>query len=212
MKVVLISDTHNREIDLPEGDVLIIAGDLTKNGTKSQISMFNDWIAGHSHKYKHKPVAVAGNHDFMFETDRSRAESLLTSCVYLEDQMLVLDGKKIYGSPWTPTFFNWAFMKDRGEQIRHYWDLIPDGLDLLITHGPPWGILDDVGRHAKQHVGCEELLRVLTEELKSPPRFHAFGHIHEGHGCHITDKTWYYNVSVCDEEYQPTNPATVIEI
>lgn len=211
MKLVLISDTHNREIELPEGDVLIIGGDLTKSGTRSQITMFNEWISRESHKFKHKPIAVAGNHDFMFETDREMAERLLPSCVYLEDELLVLDGKKIYGSPWTPTFFNWAFMKDRGADIRERWDLIPDGLDLLVTHGPPWGILDEVVR-SKHHVGCEELRTVLTKDMQVPPRFHAFGHIHEGHGTHVTDKTTFCNVSICDEDYMPTNPPTVIEI
>ena len=211
MKVVLISDTHNREIELPPGDVLIVAGDLTKSGTRSQITMFNDWIARESYKFKHRPIAVAGNHDFMFQTDRAVAESLLPSCVYLEDQLLVLDGKKIYGSPWTPTFFNWAFMKDRGSEIRKYWERIPEGLDLLVTHGPPWGILDEVVR-SKRNVGCEELRNVLMQEMQAPPRFHAFGHIHEGHGMHVADKTTFYNVSICDEDYLPTNLPTVIEI
>jgi Icc-related predicted phosphoesterase len=208
MKVVLISDMHNREIDLPPGDLLVVGGDLTNTGSVDQLTRFNNYIAKHAHKYKHKPLAVAGNHDFLFEKDRAEAETILSSCQYIEDTEVIIDGVRIYGSPWTPMFHSWAFMKDRGEPIRRYWEMIPDGLDLLVTHGPPWGILDDAG----SHVGCEELLQVVTQELRVPPRFHAFGHIHEGYGSYITEKTAFYNVSVCDRMYLATNAPTVLEI
>lgn len=208
MKIVAISDTHSHEIDLPEGDLLIVAGDFTNTGTQRQVERFNSYLEKQSWKFEHKPLVIAGNHDFLFERNRELAESLLPAGSYIEDKLVVVDGIKIFGSPWTPTFFNWAFMRDRGEPIRQFWDLIPDGLDLLVTHGPPWGILDFCGQHA----GCEELLKIVTKELARPPRFHIFGHIHEGHGAQTTDNTTFLNVAICDEHYRPVNGVTVFDI
>lgn len=208
MRIVAISDTHNREVELPEGDLLLVAGDVSGRGTPSQITLFNSYLEKQSAKFKHKPLVIAGNHDFLFQEDRNFAESLLTAGSYIEDSLVIVDGVKIYGSPWTPTFYDWAFMRDRGAPIRHYWDLIPEGIDLLVTHGPPYGILDDCG----DHVGCSDLLEVVTRELAQPPRFHIFGHIHEGHGLFETERTLFYNVSICDRAYQATNPPTVIDL
>jgi len=208
MRIVAISDTHNHEVDLPEGDLLIVAGDVSGRGTESQITRFNSYLEKHTSKFKHKPIVIAGNHDFLFQDDRATAESLLTAGVYVEDELVTLDGIKIYGSPWTPTFFDWAFMRDRGAPIRKYWELIPEGLDLLVTHGPPHGIMDFCG----ENVGCSDLLDVVTKELRHPPRFHLFGHIHEGHGKVLTEKTAFYNVSICDHAYKPINPVTIIDL
>jgi len=208
VKVVFISDTHNHEPDLPSGDLLIVAGDVTNTGTENQVQRFNAYLEKHASKYKHKPIVVAGNHDFLFQRNRARAEELLTAATYIEDNEVIIDGIRIYGSPWTPTFHGWAFMKDRGSSLRRMWDLIPEGLDILVTHGPPWGILDDCG----SHVGCEELRTVVTKELVEPPRVHVFGHIHEGYGSHITEKTAYYNVAICDRHYMPVNKVTVVEV
>ncbi|MDZ4834566.1 MAG: metallophosphatase domain-containing protein [Candidatus Melainabacteria bacterium] len=208
MRIVAISDTHNHEVDLPTGDLLIVAGDVSGTGTFSQLTRFNTYLEKQAPKFKHKPLVIAGNHDFLFQKDRAAAESLLSAGVYIEDELSIIDGFKIYGSPWTPTFYDWAFMEDRGEPIRKYWDLIPEGLDLLVTHGPPLGILDFCG----QNVGCADLLAVVTKELAAPPRFHIFGHIHEGHGEFVTEKTKFYNVSICDVNYHPTNPVTIIDL
>ncbi|MBX9671337.1 MAG: metallophosphatase domain-containing protein [Candidatus Obscuribacterales bacterium] len=208
MKIVAISDTHNHQVDLPEGDLLIVAGDLTGTGTLSQVAKFNDYLVSQAHKFTYRPIVIAGNHDFLFETDKSVAIQQLSAADYIEDQLVTVNGVKIFGSPWTPTFFDWAFMKDRGEPIRHYWNAIPEGLDLLVTHGPPWGILDFCG----DHVGCADLLTIVTEELKTPPKYHIFGHIHEGYGKHITDKTTFLNVAICNERYKPVHPVTVFEI
>lgn len=208
MKIVAISDTHNHQVELPEGDVLLVAGDITSTGTPNQIALFNNYLTQQAEKFKHKPLLIAGNHDFLFEKDRSHAEVLLSSAVYLEDQLFEIEGIRIYGSPWTPRFFNWAFMKDRGKSIRERWELIPDGIDVLMTHGPPMGILDYCG----EHVGCADLLDVVTKRLSKPPHIHIFGHIHEGHGNHIGGNTWFLNVSICDGAYRPVNPVTVFEI
>ncbi len=208
MKVVAISDIHNHQVDLPEGDLLIVAGDLTSSGKPEQIAKINQYIGEQSSKFKHKPLVVAGNHDFMFERQREAAVGALTAADYLEDDFVEIDGVKIYGSPWTPTFFNWAFMKDRGSEIREVWEWIPDGLDILVTHGPPKGILDFCGIHA----GCADLLEVVTKKLSRPPKFHVFGHIHEGYGLHVEGVTTFLNVSVCNVDYKPVNAPTVFEV
>lgn len=208
MRVVAISDTHNHEPLLPEGDLLVVAGDITQTGTEKQIASVNDYLAREAPKFKHKPIVVAGNHDFLFETDRERAKQILSAATYLEDEEITIDGFKIYGSPWTPTFFDWAFMKDPGPDLRELWNRIPEGVDLLITHGPPYKILDFCGKN----VGCSDLSEVLATKLKYPPRFHVFGHIHESHGCYTTQSTKFYNVSICNEHYVPVNPVTVFEI
>lgn len=214
MKVVAISDIHisdahqKREIDLPEGDLLIVAGDLTSTGTQSQLAAFNSYLEKHKSKYTYKPLVIAGNHDFALERDPETAIEILTAADYLEDALVEIDGIRIWGSPWTPTFFDWAFMKDRGSEIREMWDMIPENLDLLITHGPPWGILDFCGSHA----GCSDLLDIVTKKLSSAPRFHVFGHIHEGFGSHETERTRFLNVSVCDVHYHAVNEPTVIEL
>ncbi len=209
MKVVAISDTHLREADLPDADLLIVGGDVTSIGTAEQVAQFNSYLKSQAHKFKHKPLVIAGNHDFLFQQKRDLAETLMESAIYVEDRLIEIDGVRIYGSPWTPTFGNWAFMKDRGNPIRDVWDSIPEKLDILVTHGPPVGILDYC---RAGHVGCEELLKVVQRELNHPPRFHVFGHIHEGYGRHQTDSTTFLNVAVCNFRYQLANAPTVFEV
>lgn len=208
MKIVAISDTHNHTVDLPEADLLVVAGDLTSVGRPGELRRFNEYLEQQSSKFKHKPLVIAGNHDLVFQDNPGLAMEALGAASYLEDELIEIEGIKIYGSPWTPTFYTWAFMKDRGQEIRAVWDMIPEGLDLLITHGPPHGILDFCGSHA----GCEELLDVVGNALKSPPRYHVFGHIHESYGKHQSEKTTFLNVAVCNHAYSPVNKPTVFEI
>ena len=102
------------------------------------------------------------------------ARSWITNAHYLCDESLTLDGVKFYGSPWQPRFFDWAFNKDRGAPLKAIWDKIPLDTDVLITHGPPHGILDLTFDKIK--AGCEELL-LAVQRIK--PKVHVFGHIHE---------------------------------
>lgn len=209
MKVIAISDIHNRRPDLPEGDLLVVAGDLTSHGSREELFEINHYLLEESYKFKHKPVVIAGNHDRFLEKHNASAKELMNSCFYLQDELLELDGLRIWGSPWTPKFMNWSFMKERGEEIKAVWEKIPEGIDLLITHGPPAHILDLC---PSGNVGCEELKLTLTERMKSPPAVHVFGHIHEAHGELVLAGTRYYNVSICDGRYRPTNTPTEIEI
>lgn len=211
MRVVCISDTHLRheQITIPDGDVLVHAGDSTMVGRDGDIIRFNHWLGTLPHSYK---IIIAGNHDFLFESDPALAEGLITNAHYLRDSAVVIEGLKFYGSPWQPWFMDWAFNLQRGTEIKSKWDLIHEDTDVLVTHGPPHGILDLVPRDNLQgyeHIGCKDLLRAVR---KVKPRLHIFGHIHEGYGVLRRSKTVYVNASVCDGAYRPVNQPLVVDL
>ena len=176
MRLVLISDTHglHDRLEIPDGDILIHAGDMSNVGEVDEIRDFADWFASCPHKHK---LIIAGNHDFLFESEPAKARSLLRNCVYLQDSESVIGGLRFYGSPYTPRFFDWAFNQDRGPVSAARWAKIPAGIDVLITHGPPFGILDR--NHLGLFTGCRDLLDAVQ---RVRPRLHVFGHIHEGAG------------------------------
>lgn len=213
-RIVCISDTHNcnEQIDVPDGDILIHAGDGTIKGTIQEIVEFNDWFSSLPHRHK---IFVAGNHDWLFETDNRFARTLLSDdIIYLQDSSTEIDGLKIYGSPWQPRFFDWAFNLNRGPELAEKWKLIPNDIDILITHGPPNGILDAVPREwGIDYTGCEEL-RKRVEEIAGLGRLklHVFGHIHCGYGTHEEFGVKFINASNCDEQYNPTQPPIVIDL
>jgi Icc-related predicted phosphoesterase len=205
MKIISISDTHglHGSLNIPDGDILVHAGDLTRHGTLDDVREFNDFLSTLPHPHK---IVIAGNHDFCFEENRKACKEALTNCVYLQDQEVTINGLRFYGSPWQPWFYDWAFNLERGPEIRTKWDLIPEGIDVLITHGPPYGIGDLTVRG--DNAGCQDLLEVV-EKIK--PDLHIFGHIHEGHGINSNVATTFINASSCDHLYQPVNPPVVYE-
>ena len=205
-KIVFISDTHtyHDEVKIPEGDILIHCGDFSSSGRIEEIARFNFWLSKLPHKTK---IVVAGNHDRLFETNRSLAESLLTSAIYLQDSEIIIDDIHIYASPWQPAFCNWAFNLQRGKEIKKKWDLIPDRVDILVTHCPPYGILDQITPKVSTNLGCEEL---YNKVIVLKPKIHAFGHIHGSYGKKKIKETTYINASNCTEEYDPINkPITI---
>ena len=178
MRLVIISDTHGylwQENDLPDGDALIHCGDVSLHSTEREIQTFASWMDGQRHENK---IVIAGNHD------KYMSSKWFKNTAYLQDSSIIIDGYKFYGSPWTPTFFSWYWMKDRGEQIARMWRKIPDDTDVLITHGPP----AQAGRLGKARcvktgrmidVGCNDLTTAVD---RVKPSVHCFGHIHEGYG------------------------------
>lgn len=186
MRLVCISDTHSlhrRIPDIPDGDVLIHAGDCLGAGTLENVEDLNDWLGTLPHRHK---IVIAGNHDWVFQEAPALARDALTNAIYLEDSGVEIDGIRFWGSPWTPTFLDWAFMLDRGQALHDRWMQIPDDTDVLITHGPPKGIGDEALMGFRcQNVGCVDLLhRIEQMRLKA----HIFGHIHEGYGQYLRGK------------------------
>jgi Icc-related predicted phosphoesterase len=207
MKIVLISDTHNREIALPEGDLLIHAGDATMMGTIEEIIKLNTWLESVKLKFKHGIIFSPGNHDWLFETNENLARTLLPAARVLINQEVIIEGVKIYCSPVQPEFCAWAFNKKRGEEIRKYWNAIPEDTKVLVTHGPPAGILDLCP--SGERVGCSDLIHRI-QYVK--PEIHMFGHIHHSYGIMNFNGTTFVNASICDERYLPNNKPVVIEL
>lgn len=213
VRVVAISDTHIRLRELaprlPDGDILVHGGDLTGIGSPHQIRLELEALAALPYQDK---VFIAGNHDLLFEKNPTYAKSILgefKTLTYLEDSAAVVQGVKFYGSPWTPMFCYWAFMIDRmTPELERKWDAIPEDLDVLITHGPPYGILD-VSSYTKESVGCELLLQAVEEKK---PKFHVFGHIHGSNGVQVGEHTTFINAAICDESYDPEQTIHTFEV
>jgi len=134
--------------------------------------------------------------------------SELTNCIYLEDSAVEICGLKVYGTPWQPEFGGWAFNLERGKEILEKWNLIPDDTDVLITHGPPLGFGDLCSSGIR--AGCVELLHSVQQRIK--PKYHVYGHIHEGYGVRSDGKILFINASTCDINYLPCNPAVVFDV
>jgi len=205
IKIVCISDTHSlhRDLSIPDGDILIHAGDLTRYGSFEDLYDFNKYLGSLPHSHK---IVIAGNHDFCFESEPQTCAALLTNCTYLQDQAVTIHGIKFYGSPWQPWFYNWAFNLHRGAEIKEKWDLIPQDTDVLITHGPPYGRGDKT--FYNELVGCQDLLLAVK---RIRPKLHVFGHIHEGAGISGTTHTTFINASSCNLQYKPVNPPVVYD-
>ncbi|VAW74825.1 Fetal brain protein 239, partial [hydrothermal vent metagenome] len=189
MRLVIVSDTHgmHNEVDIPSGDIFIHAGDFTGNGTLEEVEDFNHFLAGLDHTHK---IVISGNHEYCFEKEPRQSQDLLNNCIYLQDNATIIEGIKFYGSPWQPWFFNWAFNLERGAEIRKKWELIDNDTDVLITHGPPVGHGDEVV--SGERVGCEDLID-FVDRIK--PKYHIFGHIHEGYGISHNSHTTFINAS-----------------
>lgn len=207
IRLILISDTHEQHEalgTLPEGDVLIHAGDYTYTGSKAAKAKFLDWFYSQPHKQK---IFVAGNHDFKEPKAPSSVSMDGTTTHYLFDSEIEIEGVKFWGSPYTPRFGDWAFMYDREEGL-HLWDKIPTGTDVLITHGPALGFRDRVAGYREQ-VGCLGLRNAIME-IK--PKLHIFGHIHGSYGEETFNGTHFVNASICNEAYKPVNEPIVVDL
>jgi Icc-related predicted phosphoesterase len=218
MRITLISDTHTKhdeldweKTDLPGGDLLIHAGDIMNSGYNSNdITDFCKWFDG-LEQYDHK-VFIAGNHDRMFEDKPEKAMEIVNSYKwidYLQDSTIEVgddnETAKIYGSPWQPEFYNWAFNLPRqGKELEAKWAAIPTDTDILITHGPAQGHLDMSGPpYNEPNLGCP-LLRNHIDTV-SRPKIHVCGHIHGGYGYKFDGQTHFFNASILNERYEYVN-------
>lgn len=203
MRVVCISDTHDFFDDLyvPEGDLLIHGGDLSRRGEPAEIRASAEWLRALPHRHK---VIIAGNHDFGLESQDPR--ELLSGLTYLQDEPLEVQGLRLYGSPWTVAHNDWAFQRPRGSPLAEMWAKIPENTQLLLTHSPPEGVRDLTALN--EHAGCAELLR---RSLEVSPLLHIFGHVHEGYGCEQREGVLFANASNSGLGYKFLQPALVFD-
>lgn len=203
-RLVCLSDTHGQHgrltgsFAVPDGDVLVFAGDACTSGTPEEWAAFCDWLGALPQTHK---LVVAGNHDWPLQESRpewdvsarygsatveaARRRLLEAGAVLLEDAGFEAVGLTFWGSPWVPFFNDWAFNLPRGgPHLAEARRRVPTGLDVLVTHGPAFGVLDRtvVGDHA----GCELLAARLAalDADGAGPRLHVHGDIHEAAGVH----------------------------
>lgn len=218
VKIVCISDTHtmHNEIVLPPADMLLVAGDFCGSGRKlREIEDFDEWLGTQNIPVK---IVVAGNHDMLFESKPRQAQALLKHAKYLQDDETTIrptlvgqEGDwrlRVYGTPWQPRYYDWGFNLDRnGYELADKWRKIPTKVDILVTHSPPFGILDP--NPYGDRVGCE----LLTSELdRIKPKLHVFGHLHSGYGIVERKGTIFVNAAICDELYRVHREPLVVEL
>jgi len=209
----LISDLHGFYPQLEGGDLLIVAGDLTARDTQSEYFKFLCWIDKLNYK---KKIVISGNHDNLVQKHGVVGDN--DAFEYLCDSGTEFKGLKIYGSPWTKTFEGMnphckAFTVDTEEELAEKFALIPSDVDILITHGPPFAILD-MTEDGKQ-VGSTALMANHICAKGYRPKLWVFGHIHEGYGQdgpYQWNKTKYVNASHVNEKYKPVNKPVRIEL
>ncbi|WP_417885226.1 metallophosphatase domain-containing protein [Zunongwangia sp.] len=208
MRLVILSDTHGKhhELQLPEGDILIHCGDITEGGSKREIIDFLNWFSSLPHTHK---IFIGGNHDFELEKlpNKKIQDLIPENITYLQDSGITIKSYRFWGSAYTPGEANWAFHKDRGKQIKKTWDKIPNSTDVLITHTPPYSILDEINNNI--HIGCEELLKNV---INIKPKIHCFGHSHNEYGQVKLGDTNYINSAILDNRMRVMNPVFSIEI
>lgn len=213
MIIDIIGCLHGFYPSLEGGDLLIITGDLTRRDTQEEVSQFDDWLS--AQKYT-KKIFIAGNHDNRLIEEKPRKYLLEVANYkrekfeYLCDSGTEFGGLKIWGSPWTKTFPGinprcCAFTVDTDEELAAKWALIPDDIDILITHGPPWGIKDK--SYTKEHCGSKSLALKIGI-MEDPPKLWVWSHIHEDYGIDLSIRSKpckMVNASHVNEYYQPVN-------
>jgi Icc-related predicted phosphoesterase len=204
-RLVFISDTHNQHdaIQLPDGDIIIHAGDFSYYGKPKEVIAFGNWY-GSLKQYKHR-VLVPGNHDFLLQEKTTTALGYLPNIEVLIDRKITLMDLAIYGSPWQPIFCDWAFNVDEVARYEKF-KFIPNDLDILVTHTPAYGILDLTD--SNEEVGCQVLRDQIVEKA---PKIHVFGHIHEAYGINQTSSLLSINAATCNFKYKPVNKPIVVD-
>jgi predicted phosphodiesterase len=215
-----MSDTHaqhngltrQKPLRLPEGDVLIHAGDFLSWGSDLELLSFVLWLESQASKFKHILI-VAGNHDKFLEQKPVNGRAVLSriaNLLYLQDSGVELDGVKFWGSPWTTEFQHWAFMRRPGFDMDKAWELIPEDTQVLITHSPPQGILDP-GKY-NSRIGCEMLAYRLGPDGNLKPKLHVFGHGHAGYGQEEHNGILHVNAALCNDNNVLINPPIELEL
>jgi Icc-related predicted phosphoesterase len=187
-----LSDTHelHRDLDVPHGDILIHAGDLSMmSRSLSAIEDLNDWLGELPHSFK---ICVPGNHDYWLEKNPSR-RSLLSNATILVNETIKIHRLKVWGSPVTP-LLDGAFGISSAVDRRQLYSQIPEDTDIVVSHGPPYGILDG-DFESGFHSGCREVLDAI---MRIKPKLVVFGHVHGAYGLFQTDETTFVNAALFD--------------
>ena len=206
MRIVLWSDTHglHEQCVLPEGDLLVFAGDLAARGTLAELAAFDAYLGRLPHP---QIIVIAGNRDYFFARRPEESRRLLSHAVYLQDEETTLGGLRIFGSPWQPPFMDTAFNLPRGAPLREKWSAVPEGIDVLVTHTPPSGIGDRT--RSGLSVGCSDLL-VAVRRIR--PRLHVFGHVHEAYGEYPQEGIRFCNASATDASMRIAHEPIVVDL
>jgi len=208
---------------LPHKYKIVIAGnhelgfDSSRGRTDTVLEQARSGHRGCGHG--HGEEAEGHNHDsksleedleakLTYNVNPNDIRNVLTNCTYLEDSSVEICGLKIYGTPWQPEYGRWAFNLKRGEECLEKWNQIPSDTDVLITHSPPLGFGDLCSTGVR--AGCVDLLHTVQRRVK--PKYHVYGHIHEGYGVRSDGKILFINASTCDINYRPCNPAIVFDV
>ena len=209
VNICCVSDLHGMLPDIPDCDLLFIAGDIVPLWAQNNRDISYAWLDSSFREWLLKlfnrgiiTVGIAGNHDFVFE-DGYFPRNLFWK--YLQDEQVEFKGLKIWGTPWQPTFYNWAFNAEE-EVLEQKWDMIPKDTDVIIVHGPPYLHGDRV---KDTHVGSPSLLRKI-KEIK--PKLVVCGHIHESYGCYHVDNSVVVNCCLVNDSYKLTRKPILWEI
>lgn len=205
MKICCISDLHGFTVPVDDCDLLLLGGDYQtkKYGWMDWRDIYKPWIGSIAERGI-KVIGVAGNHDWMFA---KREYLIRTEWTYLEDSGCEFNGLNIYGSPWQPRYYDWAFNLDEPELARK-WSFIPDNTDILLLHGPPRGY-GDLSPFGNERTGSPSLTARIVE---IQPKLVVCGHIHSGYGIYKLGETTIVNAAHVNELYQPTNKPIYIEL
>jgi len=183
-------------------DILVHSGDFTHTGEYTIMQDFNEWLGEQPSSHN---IIVAGNHELSLEK-HPYFSKIFTNAIYLQDESVIVSGLKFYGSPYTLSFNNWAFNMN-SNVIYQKWDKIPTNTDILITHGPAYGILDL--NDDPEHCGDKALLETIK---KIKPKIHACGHIHSGYGVLNKHGVKFINASILDNGYNMVNEPIVVNV
>lgn len=204
MRLCLTSDLHGYVPEILDCDILLIAGDLIYDHRDYNwyFHTFKPWIDKLSERMW--IVGIAGNHDLMFEKRPDLIPYM--NWTYLQDSSVIINDISIYGTPWQPRFFDWAFNLDEPE-LEKKWEQIPK-CDILLSHGPPY-LCGDFSDYGLINCGSHSL-RKKIEELQ--PKLVVYGHIHSGYGSYQIGETLCINASHVNDRYQPVNKPILVEI
>lgn len=219
MIIDCISDCHGHYPKLKGGDLLIVGGDWTKRDEEAEVFAFFDWV--HEQKYR-KKIVIGGNHDIRAQEEDYKGP-VNGEFTYLCDSGCEFDGLKIWGSPWTARFKGinpkcTAFTEKVDKDLSKHWDVIPSDIDILVTHSPPYGILDsvqDFNEGTIRRCGSNSLSKTIFSFSRlSKLKLHVFGHIHEWGGNEMNTALGLrmINASHVDSNYKPVNKPVRIEL